>query len=150
MWKWLIGLAISLIMGQVFTASFLVVLRRYLQKTEEEFKRLSRTKKLLAFLGISFFPPLDDPSERNVPLWIVGPLERLFFTLIIAWDIPGFPIAMVGWITLKMLGSRPYRKIEANSQGATALSFEFAGLLGNLLSMLFALIGGMIILNFDC
>lgn len=147
MWKWIIGLGVSLVIGQVVTACLLVLLRRYLERREEEFKGFSGKRKLCIYLGIGFYPPID-PSERQVPPWITGPAERLFFTLIVAYGVSGTAVAMVAWIALKMLSSRPYREQRAALEGiSSALPFEFAGLLGNLASMFFALIGGLIILK---
>ena len=146
--SWFIGLAISLVVGHMVTSSLLVFLRRYLEKRKEKDKEFSKKQKILTYIGIDFYPP-KDPKEKQVPYWITGPAERLFFTIVVAFNIPGAAVAMVGWITLKMISSRPYREKRAESVGISpALPFEMAGLLGNLLSMLFALVGGLIILKF--
>ena len=42
-------------------------------------------------------------AGRAMPGWLMGLSERLFFTLIIAFDVSGAAIAMIGWMTLKML-----------------------------------------------
>ena len=147
MCNWIIGLGISLAVGQVATASLLIFLRRYVEQRHVEFRQFSKKRKLLLFLGLDFYPPVD-VSTRHVPAWVTGPVERLFFTLIIVYEVSGAAIAMVAWITLKMLASRKYREERAKSVGiGSALPFEYAGLLGNLSSMFFALVGGLIILR---
>ena len=63
---------------------------------------------------------------------------------------------MVGWIALKLIASRPYREklaeelgSETGSTYSLAPGFEYAGVFGNITSMFFALIGGLIIQNMD-
>jgi len=142
---WVFGLFVSLFVGHVLTSFSLVHLRKYLEQREDEFKEFSRDEKFLFYLGIDFYPPLPESSERQVPLLITGSAERLFFTFIVAFDVSGAAIAMVAWITLKMLASRRYRVQRAEEEGTTTpLAFEFSGLLGNLSSMFFALVGGLI------
>jgi hypothetical protein len=140
---WIFGLFVSLFVGHVLTAFSLVHLRKYLEQREDEWNEFAKDQKFLFYFGIDFYPPID-PSERQVPPLIAGSAERLFFTLIVAFNVSGAAVAMVGWITLKLLASRPYREKRAEEEGAPPLAFEFAGLLGNLLSMFFALIGGLI------
>ena len=144
---WSIGLGVSIVIGHIFTSSLLVFLRRHLEKRKTKDKIFSKKEKIFTYMGIVFYPPIP-PSERQVPLWITGPIERLFFTLIIAFNISGAAVAMIAWITLKMLSSRKYRENLAKLEKIpSALPFEYAGLIGNLSSMFFALIGGLIILN---
>jgi hypothetical protein len=140
---WIFGLFISLFIGHVFTTSSLVFLRRYLEQREDEWKEFTRDQRFDFYVGLEFYPPID-PSERQVPTLIAGSAERLFFTLIVAFNVSGAAVAMVGWITLKLLTSRPYREKRAEEEGTLPLAFEFAGLLGNLSSMFFALVGGLI------
>jgi hypothetical protein len=142
---WILGLSVSIFIGHVLTAFSLVHLRRYLERREEEFKEFTRGERFDFYVGLEFYPPLPESSERQVPLLITGSAERLFFTLIVAFNVSGAAIAMVAWIALKLLASRPYREERAMEEGAaTPLAFEFAGLLGNLSSMFFALVGGLI------
>jgi len=147
MWNWIVGLGVSLAVGQVATAYLLIFLRRYVEQRHQEFRQFSKTRKLRLFVGLDSYPPVD-VSEKNVPAWVTGPVERLFFTTVIVYEVSGAAIAMVAWITLKMLSSRKYREERAKSVGiGSALPFEYAGLLGNLSSMFFALVGGLIILK---
>ena len=69
-------------------------------------------------------------------------LERAFFTTVIALNIQGVIIAMMGWLAVKMLtnlnrGDMPTKKIVRQR--------ALTGLQGSLMSMFFAFIGGEII-----
>jgi hypothetical protein len=141
---WLFGLFVSIFLGHLVTAFSLVRLRKYLEQREDEWKEFTRDQRFDFYVGLEFYPPLPESSERQVPLLITGTAERLFFTLIVAFDVSGAAIAMIAWITLKMLASRRFRERRAEEEGALPLAFEFAGLLGNLSSMFFALVGGLI------
>lgn len=61
--------------------------------------------------------------------------------MLIAWNIQGAPIAMIGWLTLKMITNwnRPGQERDDRQVGAA-----FAALLAGLLSMFFAAAGGVI------
>ena len=143
--NWLFGLFVSIFLGHLVTAFSLVHLRKYLEQREDEWEEFTRDQRFDFYVGLEFYPPLPESSERQVPLLITGSAERLFFTLIVAFNVSGAAIAMVAWIALKLLASRPYREERAMEEGAaTPLAFEFAGLLGNLSSMFFALVGGLI------
>jgi hypothetical protein len=137
---WVIGLFISLVVGQLAAGYLVVNLRKYLHN-DTQFKSYSKEQKFCFYFGIDFYPPLD-PSERQIPAYITGPTERLFFTLLVAFDISGAAVAMVAWIGLKMATSKSFRNRE---ESESVFPFELTGLLGNLTSMLFALAGGVII-----
>jgi hypothetical protein len=74
----------------------------------------------------------------RICLLLIGTLERLFFTLIIAFDVTAAAVAMVAWLALKMATN--WNRPNASHTPTEALT----GLLGGLISMLFALIGGLI------
>lgn len=112
--RWLIGLTVALPLGAVVTDWFL--------------------KRLRAQLGIS------RPAGRDVPHSMVGLAERLFFTVVIAFDVSGAAIAMIGWIAVKLL---PNWELYVR-HGATNKPLAFSSLLGSLCSMFFALLGGLI------
>ena len=95
--NWILGLSVSLIVGHVVTASTLVFLRRYIEDRKDADKLLSPKQRRNFFLGIDFYPP-EDSSARQVPPWITGPAERLFFTFIVAFELSGAAISMIGWI----------------------------------------------------
>ena len=140
---WLFGLFVSIFLGHLVTAFSLVHLRKYLEQREDEWKEFTRDQRFDFYVGLEFYPPID-PSDRQVPPLITGTAERLFFTLIVAFGVSGAAVAMVAWIALKMVASGSDRIRRAAEVNAELLAFEFAGLLGNLSSMFFALVGGLI------
>lgn len=117
---WILGLAISLLVGHFAVDYFLRELRKHMQLGDK--------------------PALPEPLKR-VPSWLTGALERLFFTLLVAFNVSGTPTAMVGWLALKLATNWNRPDLEDKVQ---ARSFAFSGLIAGLLSMLFALVGGRI------
>ena len=85
-----------------------------------------------------------DTKGKRVPPWVTGVVERLFFTCFAAFSFQAAPGAMITWIGLKMLTNwnRLSSPDAAENQKQRALAFS--ALLGGLVSMLFALIGGLI------
>jgi hypothetical protein len=73
---------------------------------------------------------------------IIGLIERLFFTLLVAFDVSGTAIAMMGWITLKM-GADWHIILKENASKADR-SLAVVSILGGIVSMLFAAVGGLI------
>lgn len=117
---WILGLGFSLLVGHFAVEHFLRRLRKYMALGDK--------------------PALPDPLKR-VPPWLTGGLERLFFTLLVAFNVSGTPAAMVGWLALKLATNWNHPDFKDNSQ---ARSFAFSGLVAGLLSMSVALIGGRI------
>jgi hypothetical protein len=79
--------------------------------------------------------------EEQVPAWIVGTVERAFFTVVVAAGLSSVAVAMILWIAAKMAagwsgGSQEIQNGEA---------FRFTALLGDLVSMTFALVGGGVV-----
>jgi len=80
------------------------------------------------------------PGE-DLPGWKVGTLERAFFTVGVGAGLPTVLTAMMLWVAAKMAanwGSRPQEIQQIEAMRLTAL-------LGSLVSMLFALIGGGVV-----
>ena len=73
---WVVGLAIPLAVGTAVVPLFLKWLRK-------------RVK-------LSIIP------TELVPGWLTGLLERAFFTVLVAFNVSGTGVAMIGWITVKM------------------------------------------------
>jgi hypothetical protein len=112
----LAGLSISLILGHFAVSLVLEWLRRDLGKE--------------AAL----------PGEE-LPAWIVGTVERIFFTLALAGGLPGVSVAMMLWIATKMAatwGNRSQERPDIETLRSIAL-------LGSVVSMTFALIGGWVV-----
>ena len=126
---WLIGLVIvSLGIGQV--VSFYSV--KWVRKSN----------------WVNFDDP-DKDRKSKIPGWFVGSLERLFFTILVAFDISGTAVAMMLWIALKMARNLDFLKTgEKKEDDFGRRMFVFSGLLGSMISMFFALIGGLIIRSY--
>jgi hypothetical protein len=133
--RWVIGLGFALGVGHLVTKTFLDKLRAYLQYDMS---------------GMNL-------AEREVPAWLMGILERLFFTVLITFNISAAAAAVMGWLAIKMAtdwnririiygdptsGAVP-RSLKAKDEAKLRV-FAVSGLLGSLLSMFFALVGGLI------
>jgi len=115
--NWVLGLACSLGIGWLVTHQFLIRLRRKFD--------------------------VEKPDEgKAVPSWLTGLVERLFFTIAIAFHISGVPVAMVAWVSIKMATHWNRINTESVPDGRFLV---FSGLLAGMVSMFFAMIGGLII-----
>ena len=114
--QWVIGLFVSLVIGGLLASCFVDQSRKYLD--------------------------IKKPDERGVSPWVTGIIERLFFTVAIAFNLSGATVAMIAWIGAKM--ATDWNRPEEDRIGPNARAGAVTGLLGGLISMLFALIGGLI------
>lgn len=114
---WLPGLTLSLIVGGLVTWAFLSGLRHSL--------KLGKKPR----------------SQSGVPPWVTGTIERLFFSVLVGFNVSGAPTAMIGWLALKLatVWNQPELKKHPNRK-----AFALLALLAGLVSMLFAFLGGMI------
>tara|TARA_R110002111_G_scaffold189680_4_gene254960 strand:- start:289 stop:717 length:429 start_codon:yes stop_codon:yes gene_type:complete len=85
----------------------------------------------------------DDKPPSPISPRLVGIIECLFFTLAVAFDMNGVIVAMVGWITVKMAANWGSRNVPEGMSGDRE-DFRLSALLGGLVSMGFALVGGLI------
>ena len=127
--RWFFGLGVfALGIGWLCTSIFLKGMRSYI-----ETKALRRNETEIYNEMIT---PLDVPS------WLIGLTERTFFVILVAFELSAAAIALIGWLTVNMLYNCNILLFE--KQNITVRSLAFSALLGNLISMLFALIGGLI------
>jgi len=117
---WIVGVGFALIAGHFGTEYFLRIVRQRVDLGEMSF---------------------DDPSRVRVPPWITGIVERTFFVVAVGVELSGVGTAMIGWLALKLATNWNHPDFE---HGPQARAFAFAALLGGLVSMLFATIGGLI------
>lgn len=80
--RWGIGLSVAVIGGWLFTWAFYWGLGKYMK-----------------------LPKKDDSDldTRGVPSWFTGMTERLFFAIIVGAEIAGAAVAMMVWLTVKMV-----------------------------------------------
>ena len=126
--QWLIGLAFSLVLGTLVTTGFYAFMRWWVN-----------------------YPP--KPKYRGIPSWLTGLVERVVFTLAIgltdATEAPITPIAMLGWLGLKLAvdWTRPV-EVEGRKPTADEVGWRASGamlaLLTGLISMAFAFGGGLL------
>lgn len=120
--RWITGLTVSLVIGGLAARGFLAWLRRYIG--------IRKDADSTAAGGI-----------REVPPWLTGVLERLFFSVIIGLNVSGAPIAMIGWLTVKMVTNWNRPGVPQDVEGIRG---AFVALLAGLVSMFFAAFGGAI------
>jgi hypothetical protein len=118
--NWMIGLLFSVVVGGIATGLLLKGLRHW--------------------LGTLPKPRLSGDT-KEVPPWLMGAVERLFFTVLIGVDVSGTPTAMIGWLALKLATNWNHPDWKAKPDIRT---FALSALLGGLISMFFALLGGLV------
>jgi hypothetical protein len=118
---WIVGISFSLIVGGLGTYAFLTALRYSMgEKPKGLFKR----------------------TDKEVPGWVTGSVERLFFTVLVGRESLGAPALMLVWLGLKMATNWNHPTYKDKPE---ARAYAFSALLAGLVSMLFALVGGLII-----
>jgi hypothetical protein len=113
--QWVVGLFVSLVVGNIVSGRFIKDVRR------------------------KFGP--SPARSKEVPTWLTGIIERLFFTLLVAFGLQEIAGSMIGWIGLKLAVNWNHPDFEGN---ADARSFAMTALQAGLISMLFSYIGGLI------
>jgi len=84
-----------------------------------------------------------DPNQNNgIPGWLIGFIERTFFTILVSCDVSGTAVAMLVWTTLKVTPKIKYFQPSITYEKLMAI---FASFLASLISMMCALIGGLLI-----
>ena len=119
-WRWFAGLAFSIVIGHFAVDYGLRLLRLYLTGHETLAEQLT-------------------PQERGVPAPLIGVIERLFFTIAVAYDVSGTVTAMIGWCAAKMVTNW------STEDAKKWIPFPGTSLFGSFASMLFALAGGLLI-----
>jgi len=138
-----LGCFLSLILGWIFTGTFVTYLRHWLNEGKwSEFKNWENMKECS---GFNPYPSPDDPCEsppvRRIPQVVTGTIERMFFTTCVAFNVPGTAVAMMAWIAAKM-ATRWLQKERVKKELRT---LPLSAILGNITSMSFALWGGLLI-----
>ncbi len=76
--SWSAGLMFSLLIGHFVVGALLNFLRKDIKKEERE-------------------------KDSIIPILVLGPVERLFFSVAVAFNISGIATAMIAWIAAKMV-----------------------------------------------
>ena len=119
---WLTGLSVSCILGHFVVKLFLNWLSDQLD--------LPRDRN----------PNPNEPSVQTNPV-ITGVFERIFFTIVVAADIPAYLPSMMAWLGLKLAANWQSREI-AKDRDRT--NYKFSALLAGFLSMLISLSAGLV------
>lgn len=79
--------------------------------------------------------------QDNILSITTGVIERTFFTILVADDVSGASVAMMGWLAVKMATN--WNRIPEDTWVGRAMSMT--ALQSGMVSLLFALVGGLII-----
>lgn len=124
---WLVGLVgVSLVLGSICSYLVSMLLRRLFDHT-------ARTRNW----------QLPAAETERVPFQrvLIGLIERLFFTILVAFNVPGVAAGLATWILVKMLTG--WNRV-AGEPAAWRRMLAFNGLINSLVSLLFAVLGGLI------
>ena len=127
--SWLIGLLVSLLIGHLVTDIFLNRLRLHIKRKADQRHETEIFNSIMS-------EPLDAPN------WLIGLTERTFFTILVSFNVPATAIAMITWIAVKMVYN--WGVLVRENSTVTHRSLAFSALLGNISSMFFAALGGII------
>lgn len=125
---WVSGFGVSLVFGHFAAGEFLKKLRAHMKIKKEVSKRCG--------------------DFNTIPPWLLGSVERLMFTFVVAFNLPGAAVAMMAWLAAKMAanwGSRVAANKNDGVETERLLQLRLSALLAGLVSMFFAMAGGLII-----
>jgi hypothetical protein len=120
---WLVGLTVALVAGHFAAKSVVDWLRSRIVLAHAADKEPYKPLWL---------------SDIGIPVGMTGFIERLFFTTAVAFELSGVATAMIAWIVVKLAADWNRPTTPADPAGTLSAA------LGSLVSMLFALAGGMI------
>ena len=114
--RWPAGLFVSLVFGAIVTQFY-----------------ARRVRKLIGD---------EDPSYRLFIPVSIGVVENLFFTIGVAFNLSGVMIGMVAWMGAKMAAH--WGRESTEHQVKNIVTVRYLVLVGTMISLLFAMIGGLI------
>ena len=137
--RWIVGLCFSLFLGgKVAEASIYFIRKRYIKKASVDDSEQKDFESFFAKPGLEVE---------------IGYIERLFFTICVAFNLSGVVIAIIGWVTLKMFyiwypafeTLKNLKVSEREKKKKIRLYSEFAmsSVLGSIVSITFALFAGL-------
>ena len=114
--RWTVGLSVSLVCGGI--------VNQYWAR---------RVRKLIG----------DEDSQYRILIPLsLGVVEKLFFTIGVAFDLSGVMVGMVAWMGAKMAAHWGRESKEHQVKNIETVRFLVLG--GTMISLLFAMIGGLI------
>ena len=128
---WVLGFAFSMLLGCWLTKIFLERIR---ESMLEFIKHKYKKDKEIFDRAVEW-----EIEELGVVDHAVGIVERGFFTIVIAFWVPGAAVAMISWIMVKMVTN--WHQI--TGKNLTDRGLALCSLMASLVSMFFALIGGL-------
>ena len=114
--RWTVGLSVALVCGGIVNQYW--------------------ARKLKKLIGD------EDPQYRILIPLSLGVVESLFFTIGVAFDLSGVMIGMVAWMGAKMAAHWGIESKEHQIKNIGTIRFLVLG--GTMISLLFAMIGGLI------
>ena len=114
--RWPVGLLVSLVFGGIVTQYY--------------------ARRVMKLIGD------EVPSYRLFIPLSIGVVENLFFTIGVAFNLSGVMIGMVAWMGAKMAAH--WGQESQKHQVSNIVTIRFLVLVGTMLSLLFAMIGGLI------
>ena len=114
--RWPVGLLVSLVFGGIVTQYY--------------------ARRVMKLIGD------EVPSYRLFIPLSIGVVENLFFTIGVAFNLSGVMIGMVAWMGAKMAAH--WGKESQEHQISNIVTVRFLVLVGTMISLLFAMIGGLI------
>ncbi len=122
---WIVGLSMSMIIGSIITWICWKNLHSFYEKTLKEKKWEYKQEEI-----------------EKIPLYpfIVGILERVIFTIMIAFQVSGVGGAIFAWVGIKLVTG--WNRLVGGDVSKRMLAFT--GLISSLISLFFAILGGLI------
>jgi hypothetical protein len=105
-------------------------------------------RRLSIHLGLRKDRNFPEPTAKKTPAWITGYLERFLFTVAVAANMAGVLPAMITWLVVKLAANWQLR--EDIPEQRKKANYKFSALLAGLLSMIIALVSGLLIRLLSC
>ncbi|MBW2741223.1 MAG: hypothetical protein JRE64_20810 [Deltaproteobacteria bacterium] len=124
--RWIIGFLVSLLIGHYATRKFRDLRNKHIRNVSKNREAIDRQN--------------EQSLNSDILTIVTGLIERTFFTLIVAFDVSGGAVAMMGWLGAKMA-------VNWNRQPGDSpinRAFSMTALQAGIVSLLFSLIGGLI------
>lgn len=148
--RWVAGLGFTFLIGWLWLVPlFIRKLREYhLQKLQnlssEEKEVLERVYKISPTEALE---RARDYASLNQPLAVPGKLsrfiEQLFFLIVVAFNVQGAAIAMIGWATVRLYTGWNFPGEQRVGDPVFRL-FALSALYNTIVSLFFTMVGGLI------